>query len=364
MKVLQLIQRPQLRGAEMFACQLSRELVTRGLVVDVCHLFDQPASLFSLFPDLNFLSLGGKEQRRLLDLNAYRTVDRMVSAGQYDLVQANAGDTLKYAALSKALYKWRTPLIFRNANMMSRFLRGRLHRKLNTWLLSKCDYIISVSETCRRDVVAVYPPAAQRSATIPIGTREFDDVEPAERGRDEPVFISVAGFVPEKNHHFLIDVFREFVAVHGKGQLWLVGEGPLRRDISQKVSEVGLQDRVTFYGAVTKPIALLKAADALLLPSLTEGLPGVILEAMACGVPVVASSAGGIAEVIREGETGFCVHRFSVKEYVACMEHVLNAGIRSKLSENGKEAIRRQFLLPVVAERFHKAYIEIVGHGR
>ncbi len=358
-----MIQRPQLRGAEIFACQLSSELGRLGTVSDVVCLFGGTNRLFPRFPELVFRSIGASTRFRAFDVAAYRRLNETIRKGNYDIVQANAGDTLKYAVLSKSIYRWPQPLVYRNANFMSRFFRGPLHRRLNTWLLKRCDHVISVSETCRRDLVNLCPSTRSRSVTIPIGTTLFDDVAPVARTLPGPLFISVAGFVPEKNHRFLIRVFAEFVRRHGSGQLWLVGDGPLRSGIEREVGELSLGDRVTFFGAVSEPMPLLKASDALLLPSRIEGLPGVILEALACGVPVIASNAGGIQDVIEDGRSGFCIDGFDIGAYVAKMEEVLRSGVRRALAANGRGLIEDQYLLPGIAQRFQATYANIIGNG-
>src|SRR5262245_48822963 len=111
LKILQIIQKPQRRGAEIFACQLSVELIKRGHHVDVVYLFDMPVQLNF---DLRFTPLHANAKRRFWDVKAYKKLNDIIVGNGYDIVQSNAGDTLKYAAISKALYHWRAKLIFRN----------------------------------------------------------------------------------------------------------------------------------------------------------------------------------------------------------------------------------------------------------
>src|SRR5687768_4552566 len=147
MRVLQLIQKPQLRGAEIFACQLSKEFTDNGTHVDVVYLFENDN--FALEFDLNFISLHANLNRRLWDLKAYKRLNKIIRERGYDIVQANAADTLKYVVISKLLFGWKAKIIFRNASLMGRLMHSAVHRLYNRWLLSKCDQIISVSENCR-----------------------------------------------------------------------------------------------------------------------------------------------------------------------------------------------------------------------
>src|SRR5205823_2245703 len=87
----------------------------------------------------------------------------------------------------------------------------------------------------------------------------------------------------------------------------LFGEGVLRSDLERRVRELGLAGRFVMPGFRTDLDTLFPAADVVALPSFTEGLPNVALEAGAAGVPVVATAVGGTPEVVADGETGFLV---------------------------------------------------------
>ncbi len=353
MRILQIIQKCQLRGAEVFACQLSEELKKGDNHVDVAYIFDYADALpFKL----NFIPLHGDPSRRFWDLGAYKRLRDVIVAGNYDVVQANAGDTLKYAVLSKKIYGWETPLIFRNANKMGDFLKGYWHRRLNRWLLSQCHYIISVSENCREDVIKILPQAENKSETITIGTKDYQHIIPQGQNVDHPILISIGSLVPEKNHFFLLEIFKAF-SVTNKGHLLILGEGRLRESLERKVKELNLAGRVSLIGVSKDVIPILKSAEVLLMPSKIEGLPGVILEALSCGVPVIASDVGGIPEVIEDGKTGFLMRQWEIDPYVKKIEEVLiNNELRSKVISNGRTLILSKFLIPQIAAKFLKAY--------
>lgn len=356
MRILQLIQRCQLRGAEVFACQLAEELIKKNHTVDVAYVFDTDNALPF---ELNFIPIHGNTQRRFCDFAAYKRLNELVRKGQYDIVQANAGDTLKYAILSKRLYGWKNPVVFRNANKMSDFLKGKLHIRLNQWFLSQCSYIISVSENCRQDIIQVFSPASSKSETIAIGTKTFNDVLPLEIKKDRPVLINIASLVPEKNHFFLLDVFETFRRKNN-GTLLILGDGKLRESIETRIKSLDLTDNVILMGSRRDAISILKSADVLVLPSKIEGLPGVILEALSCGIPVVTSDVGGIPEVIEDGKTGFILHQWVVDRYVKKIEEALyNDALKAKIIVHGKELVSMKFLMPHIAAQFLIAYNSI-----
>lgn len=359
MRILQLIQRPQLRGAEIFACQLSSELMNLSHDVDVVYLFDQENKLYQF--DLNFISLNANQSNRFWDFKAYKKLADIIELGGYDIVQANAGDTLKYAALSKKIYHWKAKLVFRNANKMSAFISSRAHLWFNQFFLRQVNFAISVSENCRQDLIDLYPKFINKSATGTIGTYAFDDIMPIETDTQNQIWINVGSFVPEKNHQFLIEIFANYLKKYPNNELWLVGDGRLRSDLEEKSEQLKVTKSVKFFGYRADALSLIKRADVMVITSKIEGLPGVILEALACGTPVVASSVGGIPEVIKNNATGYTLESFDVADYIRTIENLLNGDQYSIIAENGKSLIKNKFLMPKIAAEFEKIYLRLLN---
>ena len=118
---------------------------------------------------------------------------------------------------------------------------------------------------------------------------------------------SVGHLDRSKGRRHLVDALLDLRIEHGAAHLLLVGEGPARRDLDRQVGELGLGRRVTFAGFRDDVPDLLGALDVFAFPSTSEGLGSSVLEALAAGVPVVATTAGGIPEAVRDGEDGLLV---------------------------------------------------------
>src|SRR3954470_23222452 len=117
-------------------------------------------------------------------------------------------------------------------------------------------------------------------------------------------------FKSQKKHHTLL---RPLAVLAGAWQLDLIGDGPLLPQAQLLAGELGLKDRVRFWGQRMDVETLLATAQVALLVTNWEGFPRSILEAMRAGLPVVASRVGGITESVLEGETGFIVPRGDVE---------------------------------------------------
>src|SRR5687768_8044683 len=121
MKIFQLIQKPQLRGAEIFACQLSTELSNRGHECVVITLF-QGASKLPFAGRI--IPLGLSKRTRFVDWRGWKKLADLVKKEEPDILQANAGDTLKYAIISKLIFRWKTKVVFRNASTVSLYIKN------------------------------------------------------------------------------------------------------------------------------------------------------------------------------------------------------------------------------------------------
>jgi L-malate glycosyltransferase len=119
--------------------------------------------------------------------------------------------------------------------------------------------------------------------------------------------ITVANLRPEKAHDVLIDAASRVVGCFPDARFEFVGAGPEEARLSDTVRRRGLSDIVTFSGRADDVAARLESADIFALPSRTEAFPNALLEAMAAGLPVIATGVGGIPEIVDEGRTGFLV---------------------------------------------------------
>lgn len=121
---------------------------------------------------------------------------------------------------------------------------------------------------------------------------------------DTFVLTCVANLRPIKNHQLLIDAASRVLAHRPDALFVLAGDGPLREQVLAEIDRRGLRDRIRFLGRVPQANRLVAASDVLLLSSHSEGLPVVVMEALAAGVPVVSTAVGGIPELIDDNRNG------------------------------------------------------------
>ncbi|MGM0944149.1 MAG: glycosyltransferase [Bacteroidota bacterium] len=360
MKILQILQKPQLRGAELFAAQLAQKLTENGHQVAILFLF--PGEDLLPFKGLK-IHLHADPKKRLWDVMAWRRLAKIIRSFEPDIVQANAGDTLKYASLSKSFFGWKGKLVFRNANLISEFIDSNPKRYFYRFLLNQVDGVASVSQVCKEDFQKLFH-WNKPIAYLPIGTdfsRKEHPLPPdlSEKLKGRPFLLHIGSFVPEKNHGGLIRIYKKIQNQFPELCLVLIGEGPLRKQVEEQIP-----NSVISLGSRTDVQSILLQAQALLLPSLIEGLPGVILEAMTAKVPVIAYDVGGISEVIENGKTGYLIPKREEELFAEIVINQILNGSQNDLRgilDQAFHQVENHFSLDSVSGKFESFYFSLIN---
>ena len=351
MTLFQLIQKPQQRGAELFASQLSEELKNLGHTVYLISLFEGSYDLPYSGP---IIFLNRPISKRWYDIKGWKMLASLIRLHQPDVIQCNAGDTLKWAVLSKTLFGWNSLIVARNASTVSSYITSNVTRKVNDYLYSKTAAIFSVSEHSKNDLVALFPSTSDKTFVIPIGIDSRLIATVSLQGNSEINLVHVGGFTFEKNHLGLLSIFELFLKKQPKAVLHLLGDGPLRKEVEFQIAARGLGKSVYLYGWVARPYDYIAKADVLVLPSIIEGLPAVILEAMYCKTPVVAYNVGGISEIVTPA-TGFLVNKGDEIAFVEALHNLLLHNSKAIIA-SAYEFVQKKFSNSIVAVRFEKEY--------
>ena len=351
MRILHLIQKKQNRGAETFTCQLGNHQRKQGHEVKIVAIYEAHSELDW---DEEIICLKGTISKRFIDFKAWKNLKNIISEFKPDIVQANAGDTLKYAVFSKLLYRWDAPLIFRNASEVGKYIKTPFQKKFNAILYRNVDQILSVSELSKNDIVHYFPFLKSKTFVIPIGIESKKVQANVKFDPNLKHIVHVGGFTFEKNHKEVIEIF-ELLRKEDKGtHLHLIGDGPLRMEIEKIVRVKCLDQHVTFHGFVNNPLAFIKAGNVLILPSIIEGLPAVILEAMYCKTLVVAYSVGGISEILNK-KTGELITPNDQDAFVNATRNAINRNYPEKINK-AFEMVKLDFMNTEITKEFLRKY--------
>ena len=184
--------------------------------------------------------------------------------------------------------------------------------------------------------------------------------------QNEAILLFVGRYSFQKGLESLVSALGRIAADHPLVRLVLLGEGPEREKLTQHIARLGLQGRVTMTGfrPSTEVMAWLQMSTVFVLPSLFECLPYTLLEAMAAGLPCIASNVGGNVDLIQDGETGLTVEPGDVDSLTRALRRLLeDADLRVRLGQNAR-AKAQEFPVEKMIARTTQVYQEVLDGSR
>lgn len=235
------------------------------------------------------------------------------------------------------------------------------------WALRHADALTAITEDCRQHALrAGAPPESVRVIFNGTDLRRFSPApersQPGDPQYGPRMIFACRQLFPRKGIRFLIEAAAQLVPRYPDLQVVLAGDGFERPELVQLAERLGIGSRVTFLGWV--PNAALppyyRAAAVSVIPSLEEGFGIPAAEAMGCAVPVVATDAGGLPEVVEDGVTGLVVPRGDAGALAAAIGSLLDdAELRRRMGQAGRERALRHFDWDRTAERLEELYWSI-----
>jgi glycosyltransferase involved in cell wall biosynthesis len=239
---------------------------------------------------------------------------------------------------------------------------GVPNRQHEKWLWPLADHIITNSLAEADLLTGSYGIPSERVTVILNGV-DPEFFQPPRAGRSgQPVILSVGRLEPQKNQETLIEAFRLVAAEHPEAKLCLVGNGMLQEHLLNLAARHGLAERVQILPGRTNLRPLFQEATVFVLSSVAEGLPNVVLEAMATGLPVVATRVGGMPEVVLPGRTGWLVPRGDVVALAAAISQLLFAPETSRaFGQAGREqALLKKFSLDAMVRSHEEVFQKLL----
>jgi glycosyltransferase involved in cell wall biosynthesis len=252
----------------------------------------------------------------------------------------------------------------------------KLYRRLAyRWVARRANAFVFVSDDLARFAAQVLGTSAGRFHIVKNGvdTRTYRrDSHARERIRGElrllpeqQLIVAVGSLYPVKGHAVLLEAFARVRSRDGSAQLVIVGDGPLRTELEQRIRELGIEDSARILGRRADVPDVLNAADLFVMSSLSEGLPLALLEAMAVGLPVISTAVGGIPEVVIPDRTGWLVRPADVEDLATKIRYVLeDPQQRRAVGEAGLARCVSEYSLEKTVTEFTRIYRGVANAGR
>ena len=249
----------------------------------------------------------------------------------------------------------------------SRYYAGRVRRRLAMGAaIALSARTVAVSVDLARDLSRDLRVRRSRIATFPNGARYMRPErvtlrEELRLGPGDRLLVSIGNLYPVKGHGHLIDALAVLADRHPNLHLAIGGRGELERALSARARDHGLEDRVHLLGLRSDVSAVLAAADVFVLPSLSEGLPLALLEAMLAGRPIVASDVGEVGVALAHGEAGILVEPGNPAALAAAIDQLLHDPSHARhLGESAARRATAEYEVSQMVRRYLGAYEEVL----
>jgi glycosyltransferase involved in cell wall biosynthesis len=354
-------------GAEVLAARLARRLCDEFRFSFAC--LDELGTLGQQLRDEGFrVEVLGR--RSGLDGRLAFRLRRLFRRERIDLVHAHQYTPFFYAAASR-LPGARPPVLFTEHGRHFPDYPRRKRMLANRLLLRGRDRVVGVGRAVARALVdnEGFPPPRVEVLFNGIDLGRYENGAPGRQrarqelgaGDSDLIIIQVARLDYLKDHATSVRTLARLAPSCPEARLVLVGEGPEGEKVRQSVDQLRLGDRVRFLGLRADVPRLLRAADVFLLTSLSEGVPLAVIEAMAAGLPVVATGVGGVGEVVEEGVTGFLAPSGADDALAQAVVRLAQSPrLRSEMGERGRQRARTLFSESRMQEGYARLYREML----
>jgi glycosyltransferase involved in cell wall biosynthesis len=363
MKILHINTERTWRGGEQQTLYLLRSLIERGIG---CHLVSQAESPMAqkaleagveVFP----IAMHGEA-----DLPASLRIRKLITTYNYDIVHSHTSHAHSLAYFASVGCKV-CRLVTRRVDFS--IFRHRFLRLSGLKYRFMADHYIAISHKIK-EVMVNDGIAAERISVVHSGIdlQRFSGISgdhllsEFKLKPDERVVINVAHLAGHKGQKFLVRAIPHVLAVFPKVRFFIIGRGELMSELQTLATSLRINRALTFTGFRNDVGAFYNIADLFVMSSVEEGLGTAVLDALACGKPVVATAAGGLPEIIDDGKTGRLV---APADPAALAEGIVELLSRKELADAmaaaGRARVQRLFSIDTMADKNLEVYQAIVA---
>jgi glycosyltransferase involved in cell wall biosynthesis len=377
MRIAQVVVHMDVGGVPEQVLMLVKGLVPDHLVTLVCGALDAKYEHQLRGAGVEVVQVGFERLLNpLADLRTFFTLLRLFRSRRFDVVHTHMYKAALIGAAAAAVA--RVPVVVNTAHNLGFLALPNAGLRALFWLYDRLlfaatmDAVITVSNRIRQQVVGSGLVPDEKAVAIQNGidlgpflaTGDQSESLRAEFGcgPEDVLIVTVGRLVWFKGLDILLDAIPSIAAPTGRAKFVIVGDGPLRKPLLEQVTRLSLGDRVQFTGERRDVPAVLAAADVFVLPSVSEGLPISILEAMAAAVPVIATDVGGVPELVMDGETGVLVPARNKDALARAISRLAaDPALRRRMGERGRERVMANFSSSAMVQHTYGLYCSLLS---
>ncbi|UCC80222.1 MAG: glycosyltransferase [Candidatus Zixiibacteriota bacterium] len=356
-------------GLERLIFETSRVIDRDSFNVEVC-CFDKLGYFADRLNEIGITTTLLQKNQEKFDMRYPYRLAKFLRRKKVHVLQMHSGSYF-FGSIAGALAN--TPVMVYTDH--GRFLRDTRHRVITDRISSLfADKIIAVSKELEEYLIRVVKLPQKKIITV-INGINTDEFRPGEKnpellsefGLDGGFkVVGTVGRLDEvKNQRDLIGAFKIFKQTHPKSVLIIVGDGPLEKQLRHYAGDLGLEKSVFFPGFRSDIPYILNLFDLFVLPSLSEGTSISLLEAMASGIPPVATDVGGNPSIIDHMTDGIIVRPEDVDGLARAMVDLINdSDTYNKISQDARSKVERDYSIKRMVDSYTEIYMELLGKKR
>ena len=364
---------PTFGGSGVVATELGLELARRGHEIHFIT-YRQPVRLALLSPNVHYHEVNVPEY----PLFHYQPYELALSSKLVDMVKLHKIDLLHvHYAIPHAYAGYMAKQMLKDQGIvipMVTTLHGTditlvgnhpFYKTAVTFSINKSDKVTSVSQSLKDDTLRLFD-IKNKIQVIPnfIELNNNADFNPCKRSlmanEDERIITHISNFRKVKNIPNIIKIFY-LIQQKIKAKLMMVGDGPEKAKAEKLCEELGISDKVIFFGNSNEINQILNYSDLFLLPSETESFGLAALEAMACKVPVISSNSGGLPEVNIQGVSGYLSDVNNIDEMAENAVKILSDDVILNQFKERAFEVAQQFSIEKIVPLYEKLYEEALN---
>jgi len=382
MKVLLLVSTRGLFGAENVILELSKQLPLYEFEPHIGILENYRGLHYALEEEAKKNSLLVKifHCKGKFDIRTVFEIRKYVRQNQIILIHSQGYKSNFYSLLSGSNTKIKR--IATCHNWLGNGIKMKFYENLDKLLLNNFDKLIAVSDILRDEIIRNRIPKEkvmvinngvdiekfrlQAVGDEPDATSYRLQVRKSLGiGEDEKVVGTVGRLSKEKGHIYLLEAVAKVISEFPAIKLLIVGDGPLKKALQATSSRLHLEDKVIFTGVRNDIPGILSIMDIFVLPSLKEGVPIALLEAMAAQKPIVATKVGAVPNLIEDKKMGLLIEPKDADAIANSIISLLKDEVMKKaIAINALEKVKNEFSSSIMAQRYSEVYKEILSNGR
>lgn len=368
-RILHLISSSGFLGAENVVLELSKETAKQGLWGTIGILENRNNLHMAL-------AERAKEEGSKVQVFPCRgRFDKRTITAIRDFIDHNKPTILHSHNYKSNFYAWRAAsdrkipwLITNHGKRLGVMLS--FYNRLNIFFMKKADKIVAVSQSLADEMIRQGISSAKIDV-IDNGIN-LDRIANKRMGIEarkgfglngtHKIFGTVASLTLEKGHVYLLEAARHVIDKYPECRFVIVGDGPQRQSLEETTAHLGLNGKVTFTGSRSDIPEILSLLDVFVLPSLKEGLPMALLEAMAAKVPVIATNVGAVPKLIEDGVSGILIPPKDSQAISNAIMEVLSDEQRAlNMAQKGFERVRDNYSSATMAQKYLALYNDLLS---